>query len=309
MILITGGSGLLGANLTVEALKIGTKVTSLYHEYKPYIPGVDWRQCDLTDTDSALMLIRSCRPSSIIHCAALTNLDECESEPGLANRLNVDASRTVALAAREIGSKLVYISTDSVFDGERGNYNEEDRPRPINHYAKSKLAGEIAVTETLDTAMVIRTNFYGWNAKDKQSLAEWIIGRLESRKDVPGFADVIFNPLLVNHLARIILDMLNQRLKGLYHVGGTDTCSKYEFARDLATAFELDPSEIHPVSIDDSDLTTPRPKNTSLDNSKVIADLGRTLPGFKAGFKRLKETRGSNFVQTIKSTETTTEQE
>ena len=125
----------------------------------------------------------------------------------------------MASAAARCGTKIVYISTDSVFDGARGGYREQDEPHPLNVYAKSKLAGEKAVAALCDNPLIVRTNIFGWNVQPRLTLAEWVIQSLSEGGRIPGFTDIIFSPLLVNDLARLVGDMLNGGLKGIYHVG------------------------------------------------------------------------------------------
>jgi dTDP-4-dehydrorhamnose reductase len=138
------------------------------------------------------------RPAWIVHCAAATNVDWCESHPVECMRVNAEAAGALARAARSIGARLVYISTDSVFDGVSGGYRETDPVSPVNHYARSKASGESAVLDEIPDALVLRTNIYGWNLQSKHSLAEWALARLEGGEVVPGFRDVSFSPLLVN---------------------------------------------------------------------------------------------------------------
>ena len=129
-----------------------------------------------------------------MHCAAATNVDWCEDNPKQAEAINVQATADLAEIAAALNARFVYISTDSVFDGKRGDYAETDEPAPLNVYARSKLAGEQETLRLNAAAIVVRVSIYGWNAQKKESLAEWVLRRLEEGSDVPGFTDVFFTP-------------------------------------------------------------------------------------------------------------------
>jgi len=275
-------------------------VIAMYHRHKLVASGTRVIQADLTDSRITDDLLRTLLPDWVIHCAALMNVDRCEEFPLDAYRVNVEMTRNLARISYQIGAGLVYISTDSVFGGERGNYSEEDVPAPVNMYAKSKLEGEKAVQDELERHLIVRTNIYGWNMQKKQSLAEWILGRLEAGQQVPGFCDVVFTPILVNDLCEIILDMLERQLTGWYNVAGSQPCSKYQFALLLGDVFNQERRLVQSVSIEDSFLKAPRPKNTSLRTGKVSRALGRAMPDVKSGLLHFKWLRDSGFVTKLK---------
>ena len=300
MILITGAGGLLGANLAADILRRGVEVTAAGHGCLPAFEGVQAVRCDLTAIDNIVSLFARSRPSCVIHCAAATSVDSCESDPKYAWRVNMEMSRHLASQAAATGARFVYISTDSVFDGNRGNYTETDQPTPINVYARTKLAGEAAVREASPGALVVRTNIYGWNMQPKLSLAEWMLGRLESGLETPGFSDVVFCPILVNDLGDAILEMIEKGLTGLYHVAGSEACSKLDFAMEVARVFGRDPALVRPASVESARLRAPRPKNTSLCVSTISRVLGRSMPSLNAGLERFKTLRANGFEAYLK---------
>ncbi len=299
-ILVTGASGLLGANFVLAALQRGKEVAAVCHVHPLFFPGAETIVADLTDANSTKMIIRAWRPDWIVHCAALTDVDWCETHPEETWAVNVGVTRNLAAVSRAHGSGLVYISTDSVFDGTRGHYAETDTVGPLNVYARSKQAGEEAVQAAGGRYLIVRTNIYGWNAVDKMNLAEWVLSRLEQGQVVPGFTDVTFSPILVNDLSDLILDMLERRLTGLYHVAGAESCSKYEFACQLAAIFGLDQGRVHPASEMDAGLLAPRPKNTSLQTGKVSKALEQPMPDVASGLRRFKALRDSGFAGQLK---------
>lgn len=243
---------------------------------------------DLTQRGKTRELLNSLKPDWIVHCAAMTNVDLCEAQPDQARLLNTTVSGNLAEEARNLGAGFVYISTDSVFDGARGDYSEADVPNPTNVYAQTKLAGERVVMDELPNSLIVRTNIYGWNLQNKLSLAEWILSRLENNEGLPGFSDVIFNPLFVADLSDILLTMMARGMKGLYHLAGSDKCSKYQFALSLADVFGLDGQLVREATIDDSTLKAPRPRNTTLLYSKIEHDLGTRMPDLVSGLRHFK---------------------
>jgi dTDP-4-dehydrorhamnose reductase len=297
-ILVTGASGLFGANVVMAAVERGAEVTALWHRHAVRFPGA---RVDLTDSAAVERVVTEASPEWIIHCAAFTDVDGCEADPPRARRENVEASRALAAAARRVNARLVYLSTDSVFDGERGNYSESDTPAPVNEYARSKLAGERAVLDELPRSLVVRTNLYGWNLQEKSSLAEWVLSRLESRTRVPGFTDVRFSPLLVNDLAELIFELVERRAEGILHLGAADALSKYEFAQAVARAAGLDASLVDEATLRGSPLRAPRPADTSLDSAQAARLLGHALPTVAAGLDRWYLLRKSGFVERLKA--------
>jgi len=229
-LLITGASGLLGANLVLAAYE-EHEVIALYYRHAIELEGVQSVSADLCQPDRSKELFDRYQPDWVIHCAADTSIDELESNPKRAFRMNQDMAVNVAKAAKETGAKLVHISTDAVFDGRDGPYREGDPTEPVHVYGKSKLAGELAVQAVCPEALIIRTNIFGWNALPKSSLAEWFLNNLMQGIPCKGFDDVYFNPLLVNHLWVIINNLIKSDLRGVFHMGSDQCISKFEFLR------------------------------------------------------------------------------
>ena len=240
-LLVTGASGLLGLNLAFEASHehevFGTVNRNLLKN-APFTV----IQSDLTQPGSIEILLEKIRPDWVINCAALANLEACEAQPDLAEKLNIALPEKLAQSVAKGGARLVHISTDAVFDGRRGNYTETDQPNPLSKYAATKLSGEQAVASNNPDAVIARVNLFGWSLGGKRSLAEWFINMLSAGHEISGFTDVYFCPLLANDLGRLLLAMLAKRLRGLYHVVSQDCSSKYDFGVKLAHLFGYDAS-------------------------------------------------------------------
>lgn len=285
--LIIGATGLLGTNVCLQA--DGTyDVYGMARGSTAFPPGCTPIRLDVTEGEATLRCLNEVGPQVILHCAAMTNVERCEAEPKAARLLHVEASRNLAKWAVGHGGTFVYISTDSVFDGQSGNYNEEDSPAPLNEYARTKLAGEIAARLAHPSALILRTNFYGSKGAGNPSLAEWMLGKLQSGQRIKAFADVRFNPLLARYLAKVILELIARGATGTFHVGARNACSKYEFAVQLARIFGFDSERVVSISVDQFPFEARRPKNTTLAVEKICRILATTMPSVEDGLSELK---------------------
>jgi len=299
-LLITGASGLLGTNLVLGA--VGQhEITAICHTHLIDLDGVEVISADLTDRETAHSVIADSAPDWVIHCAAETNVDRCEQDPERALLLNRDMPRWVAQATRRAGARIIQISTDAVFDGSRSGYREDEIPQPINVYGQSKLEGENAVLDENPQAIIARTNFYGWNAQDKKSLAEWFLSKLELRQTCRGFSDVYAKLLLVNDLVELLLGMMECECEGVYHVLGRDCVSKHDFGLHLTRTFHLESDLIEPIEVEELGLLAPRARNLCLDTSKICKALDRELPGLEDGLRKFYSLRETGYPDRIKS--------
>ena len=301
-VLITGASGLLGSNLVLAAFDAGHQVfaTSLTRSIK--LSDVDWRTADLTSPEESAALMNAVEPDWVIHCAAATDVDQCEADPAWAFSLNRNMARNVAEAAREAGAVHVHISTDAVFDGGSGPHAETDEATPINIYGSSKLEGEQVVADAHPEAAIVRTNIYGWSPPGRSSLAEWFLEYLRQGKSRPGFTDIRINPLLVNQLAVLLLHVLEAGLSGIYHIASRDTITKYELGVRIAQEFELDADLIRPTESEQAGLQASRPKYLALQIGKIERDLGVRMQAVKDGvasLHRLEQEGHSERLQSL----------
>lgn len=287
-VLVTGSQGMLGRDIVSvfsgdEELAIfGTdKITREPPAASAQIIG------DLTDPLFLRKTLEEVKPDIVVHCAAIVNVDECERNRELADRVHAEATRML-ISCRPLAGKFVYISTDSVFDGEKGNYTEEDSPNPINGYARSKLAGERIALESRADVLVIRTNIFGFNYPAGNSLAQWAIGQLSEGIGIRAFSDVYFNPIYTKQLARIVLALVRRPGSPiLINVAGDYCISKYDFILSLARVFGYPEDLVSRSSIEDAALFAPRPKRTTLNIGKLKKVLG-TAPGLEEGLTELR---------------------
>jgi dTDP-4-dehydrorhamnose reductase len=286
-ILVTGASGMLGKDVVAElsgnsSYRIyglsrgGSTVTKDVIEH---IAG------DLTKLEGLAALVNEIDPSVIIHCAANTDVDNCEANRQYTHDLHVGATSILAAYKPET-VKFYYISTDSVFDGEKGGYTEQDQPRPLNYYALSKYQGEQAALEKNNGAVVLRTNIYGYHIPFKRSLVEWAIQNWDRHTVINGFCDIYFNPLYTRQLARVIIRLLENRVTGVINIGCAQTISKYDFLALVAKEFGYD-AHLLMSTTSDAIPSAKRPKNTTLDVTTMRRTVG-DIPDLVAGIKELR---------------------
>lgn len=303
-LLVTGVSGLLGLNLACMVAERCDVIGVLRGERAVASPGrtpFTVVEADLTQEGEVQRVLDLAQPDAIIHTAALTEVDRCELHPEAAYLANTLMPETLARAAARAQVPLLHISTDAVFDGLRGDYTEEDVPNPINVYAKTKLAGERAVADAYPGALIVRVNFFGWSWQGRRSLAEFIFNNLSAGVPFYGFEDVFFCPLLVNDMVEILLEMLDRKLSGIYHVVSSECQSKYAFALMLAQEFGFDNSLISPAPFTMGNLVAKRSPRLTLRSDKLAGVLGKDLPGQQPAVRRFAELYHRGYPQTLRS--------
>lgn len=297
-LLITGGSGLLGATLAQTAC-FDYQVIATHRSNPVSIPNCQMEFLDITNAEAVEALISSVRPRVIIHTAALTGVDYCEQHPKAAYAVNVLGTANIARSATRANAHVIYVSTDYVFDGTAGGYDEEAAPNPVNVYGSSKLAGERAVMDLCTSWTIVRTTFYGPNPFGKKGYFERIIGGLRDKTIRSAPVNAFFSPLPVHILSQAILELARQRRTGIYHVAGREKCSRYDFIVKTAHAFGLDATTtIKPVALTNSESQARRPQDTSLNISKALRELNIHLPDVEEGLasvRRMLEEVGSGW--------------
>jgi dTDP-4-dehydrorhamnose reductase len=287
-ILITGGSGLLALNWALTARDTCHVILGL-HRRNVSLLNVSSQLLNLDDAEDLERQILKIGPDIVIHAAGLTSVEQCENDPGLAHHVNVVISDNVALVCAKLGIKFVLISTDHLFSGNDLLVNEDHPHAPINVYGMTKAEAELRVLERDSQSLVIRTNFYGWGTSYRQSFSDFILYSLRGNKDLSLFGDVFYTPILIQDLKSAVQSLLDLNAAGVYNVVGDERISKYDFGLKIAAQFNLDNKKIIFSSIEDQDFLVKRPKEMSLDNSKVCNVLGRKLGGVCEQILRLHQ--------------------
>lgn len=264
-LLITGVGGQLGT----EVFNLSSHENfGIYFAYEPKKPNENLFEVDIRDRNKVFDIVKKIRPNWIVHCAAATKVDWCETHKEEALGINFSGTKNLIDAAKEVNSRFLYVSTDYVFDGERGDYKETDETNPINFYGKTKLDGELYV-KNFENYLILRTSHMYSPIGDNFAL--WSIGKLKSGTvECPN--DMISSPTLASELAEAILKSIEKELNGVYHSAGNEPISRYGFAKKIAKIFGYEDSGIRAVKMEAINFTAKRPKNSSLNISKILKE-------------------------------------
>lgn len=281
--LITGASGFLGAN-AVRLLSPSHDVVGLVRDINSAPWCAQKVSADLIAADALERAVHEIAPDVVLHCAGIADLGACEANEGLAMRVNAEASGVLASAANRAGASFIYVSTDAVFDGERGWYAEDDPVSPNNAYGRSKVAGEEAVLAAHPTAVIARTNFFGWSPNGHRSILEFFIRELGAGNRVAGFVDYTVTSLFVEDVVRSLELLTASDESGVFHLVARDALSKFDFGTLVAAEFGLDASLI------EASEGLGHPKNLSLRSDRLAELRGSALPTQAEGIARARVT-------------------
>jgi dTDP-4-dehydrorhamnose reductase len=258
--LLVIGLGFLGSSIYYEAVKLGFDVIGTNH-----LKTTESMFLEIADESQIRDVINKIKPEYVINCAARTDIDYLETNHQIATQVNVIGPRNIAKICNENDIRLVHVSTDSVFDGTKGNYSEKDIPSPINVYARSKYEGEFEVIKNSKNYAIVRTNFYGVN-KRGDYFFNWILNSLKTNSQITGYTDVIFSPLDVQTLSKMILEILTVNYNGTIHLSSGKPISKFDFIVQVAKKLDKYTDNIKQGKQFGDPKSAPRPKNTSLSN-------------------------------------------
>ena len=270
-ILVTGASGLLGSRL-VDVLSEECEVTPTHNISSLHHNSLEM---NVVDRDAVSQVFKMVHPDVVVHTAAMTNVDKCETDRESAWNINALGTKNVAQECGAVGAKLIYVSTDYVFDGVKGRYCEDNQRNPINYYGYTKMKGEDHVKEFCEDFVIARTSvIYGWHPT-KLNFVTWIIESLKRREKTFIAEDHYNSPTFADDLAEMIRAIIENDLTGIYHTAGNERISRYMFALKVARVFELDSSLIAPVKMNDlKGWIAKRPRDSSLSIEKLKRKLG-----------------------------------
>ncbi|MGI0088372.1 MAG: dTDP-4-dehydrorhamnose reductase [Nitrosotalea sp.] len=267
--LVTGSEGLVGRQVVQDLLQSYTDVYSCYHNSKPE-SGIA-TPLDLASQESIIKTVESIKPDVIIHLAAMTNVDLCETEKDMALKINARSTAVLSEQAKKHGTFLVYVSTDYVFDGKTGMKKESDKTDPIDYYGQSKLEGEKAVQEIATKWCIARTSTpYGIHPK-KKSFPLFIAENLQAKIPLDIITDQYTSPTYVPNLGRMLIEISSKKIQGIIHVSGASRISRYDMAEMVAEKLHLDKKLLRPTNMDGMNWKAKRPKDSSLDVSKAAS--------------------------------------
>ena len=274
--LVTGSRGFLGTNAgaflrdrvkLVGQARVGAE-SALYER----IVGLDLR-----NPAEMVALIAEVRPDVVLNAAAISGHETSANDPEQAYAVNVVATKAIAEACAEVGARLVHISTDALFAGDRGDYAEDDEPAPFSYYGETKLAGEEAVRAAPADHLIVRTNFFGWSETGRKSVLEFFVNSLRAGQHVRGYPDFIVTSIYIQALLEAIWQLGAIGAVGTVHLASSDALSKYDYGLLIAERFGLDRELIARLGPDPGAHAASRSRDLSLNTARAAALLGAPL--------------------------------
>ena len=275
-VLVTGVKGQLGYDVVKELEERNIEAI-----------GVDIEEMDITDSESVQQVIKGVCPDAVIHCAAYTAVDAAEDNADICTKVNVDGTRNIAQVCKELDIKMLYISTDYVFDGkgERA-WEPEDERNPQSVYGQTKCDGELAVQELLDKYFIVRIAWvFGINGKN---FVKTMLKLAETRNSLTVVDDQFGSPTYTYDLAKLLADMIVTDKYGIYHATNEGICSWYEFACEIFRAAGVE-MEVKPVSTAEYGAKAARPANSRMSKEKLVENGFSKMPSWQDALKRYLE--------------------
>ena len=263
-IMVTGASGFVGGHILKRAPE-ECEITAIYHTQK-YPFSANWIQVDLADFKKTATIIQEIKPEVIIHCAATADLEKAEAQPQLAYENNVLITKNLTEISAAHNIRLIFISTDMIYDGKTGMYNEEDLPHPLNFYGRTKVEAEEYIQANSANYVIARSALiYGLTKTARKTFCETMIRNWQNEQPVNLFRDEFRSPILVENLADALLELAQLDYTGKINLGGPTRISRLEFGMVFAKLFAVSSHLIISRSMQNIDFKAKRPADTSYD--------------------------------------------
>ena len=290
-ILVTGANGFLGYYLVEQLLAKNVSViaTGKGQCRLPFThdPNFQWITMDFTDPFSMHDVFENMKPAVVVHAGAMSKPDECELDQMKAYLVNVEGTVQLLINADELKSFFVFLSTDFVFDGERGMYSEQDSPRPVNYYGRTKLEAEAAVKEYQHGWAIVRTVLvYGKNHSGHNNILKIVKEKLETGEEYNVVNDQLRTPTYVEDLAKGIVSIIEKKATGIFHLSGKDILTPYQMAIKTAEHLKLDSSVLKKVTAASFSQPARRPPKTGFVIDKARKQLGYEPLSFDEGLRK-----------------------
>jgi len=278
-VLITGSNGLLGQKLACDFHSY-CKVIACDLSPETYLsfPNLSYESLDITNRRQLEFQITFYHPQVIINAAAYTDVDGCEIHKDKAWATNVGGVKNLVNFCKKKKIKLIHLSTDYIFNGEKGPYAEDDPPDPVNFYGETKLESEKIIKDGGIDFLIIRTNvLYGLGDKVKPNFLLWLLDKLSQNEKIKIVTDQFNNPTLADNLSSCILEMTKKNVSGIYHIAGSEYLSRYDFASKVANKFNFDKNNILPTKTELLQQEAKRPYRGGLKIDKAESILETKL--------------------------------
>lgn len=288
--LIIGGSGQVGGQLTSQLITLGREVITTHLKH----PAPDSLPLNITDKNAVHRLISEIQPTHIYLPASATNVDECERDPKGTFPVNVAGIQSVVEAANHVHARLIYFSTDYIFDGSKGPYTEFEPPSPICEYGRQKVYAEHHIGMFSKDFLIIRTTVvFGWERQQKNFVIR-LIKSLREKIEVRVPNDQIGSPTYAPNLAKAAIQLGESQEQGIVNITGPETVSRYQFALETARIFGLPAEYIIPVDTKSLGQAAPRPLRLGLLVDKASKLLNFPLTRYKDGLREMAEQSASH---------------
>lgn len=282
-ILIIGGSGFLGGYF-VKKLEKKYKIVSTFHNNHPRYSKAIWERLNLRSPNEIRKLLFFIKPNTLIHCAAISDVDFCEMNQSIAKDVNFYSTEILSSESQKLGARFLFISTDQVFSGADPPYAEFDIPDPINFYGWTKRQAELSILQNCNSYVIIRTSIlYGRPAISGSSFSEQIKHSLEFYKQIELFTDQIRTPIYAGNLVEAVIEISNSDFSGVINIAGSERITKYHMGLDLAELLHLNKDLIKPVKMSENKTIARRPIDVSLNTDLAKRLLKSKLLSYKKG--------------------------
>lgn len=292
-ILVTGSNGLLGQHLVDALLKNNYKVTGISRgadrnsvSYSQHYQYVD---LDITDGAAVRQAILSLKPELVIHAAAMTQVDQCEEDKPLCYNVNVSATRFLVDSLKEIAAKIIYLSTDFIFDGRSGPYDEQAEPNPVNYYGSTKVQAEKAVMESGLRWAIVRTVLVYGNtiAGTRSNILSWLKENLEEGRPLKVVDDQERTPTFVEDLVNGILLIIKKNEEGVFHISGAETLTPFQIGEKIADYLQHPQTLLERVNASVFRQPGERPLKTGFIIDKAKQQLGYRPASFQEALQKI----------------------